>query len=166
MIDNRYATLPFNKNLQVEDWCFIVVLNRLKGVYGVSWKGGWRKTAKASQKNMFRGSSGSISRTVCTLAAKSVSSQVPRQHGSRQQIPERELIVRTPISTSASTALYFDPTMACPNCGTFRKSGRVSCCAPGGAWFKHCGGLGTSNVDYSWDDGVATCKRKFMYNYM
>merc|ERR1712032_1389933 len=46
----------------------------------------------------------------------------------------------------------------CPKCGTFKKSGKVSCCAPGGAWFKNCGGVGNRNVGYRWLDGVEACK--------
>ena len=48
----------------------------------------------------------------------------------------------------------------------YRKSGRVSCCAPGGAWFKNCGGLGSKNVDHRWSEGVKACKRKFKANHM
>merc|ERR1719305_1436371 len=48
--------------------------------------------------------------------------------------------------------------MACPKCGTFKKSGRKSCCAPGGAWFKNCGGIRQTKVDHKWFEGVAACK--------
>ena len=62
-----------------------------------------------------------------------------------------------------STAVI-SPTIAtarqCPKCGTFSKSGRVSCCAPGGAWYKKCGGVGDSNVGHSWLEGTKACKRK------
>merc|ERR1711934_458561 len=43
-------------------------------------------------------------------------------------------------------------------CGTFLKSGRVSCCAPDGAWYKHCGGVGNRNADHMWSEGVEVCK--------
>ena len=49
---------------------------------------------------------------------------------------------------------------ACPKCGVFKKSGRPSCCAPGGAWFQNCGGLGDKNVGHSWSEGVDACERK------
>ena len=104
--------------------------------------------SKAEKWNMFEGSSGSISRTACTSAP----------------IPERDLIARTPISTLSITPAVHH--MTCPRCGTFRKSGRVSCCAPGGAWFKNCGGLGIKNVDHRWSEGVKACKRKFNANNM
>jgi len=93
--------------------------------------------SKASQTGMFGLSDGSIARTAC----------------------DRELIaVGLPIPASVST-----PAIAstCPKCGTFRKSGRASCCAPGGTWYKNCGGVGDGNVDHSWLEGVAVCKGKF-----
>ena len=48
----------------------------------------------------------------------------------------------------------------------YRKSGRVSCCAPGGAWFKNCGGLGSKFLNHRWSEGVKACKRKFKANNM
>ena len=112
--------------------------------------------SKASKRGMFSGSSGSISQTVST--------QFTRPYASRRPIPERELISHTPISTSVGTAAITSTitnTMTCPKCGTFEKSGRVSYCAPGGAWFKKCGGARNRNVDHKWFDGVWACKRKF-----
>merc|ERR1719201_1325614 len=47
----------------------------------------------------------------------------------------------------------------CPKCGKFKQSGRVSCCAPGGAWFKNCGSAG-SRVDHRWFEGTEACKPK------
>merc|ERR1712032_1777544 len=61
---------------------------------------------------------------------------------------DRELIVRTMAKT-----------MTCLKCGMFKKSGRSSCCAPGGAWFKNCGGARNKNVGHKWFEGVAACKR-------
>merc|ERR1711927_134877 len=48
--------------------------------------------------------------------------------------------------------------MGCPKCSKFKKSGRVSCCAPGGAWYDNCGVAGNANVRHSWFDGVDSCK--------
>merc|ERR1719201_1171673 len=48
--------------------------------------------------------------------------------------------------------------MTCPKCGMFEKSGKASCCAPGGAWHTNCGGAGKTNVDHRWSDGVEACK--------
>ena len=114
--------------------------------------------SKASKIGMFKDSPGSISRTACK------SGLTPsRQHVSRRPIPERELIGRTPISTSLGTAAITSTiasTITCRRCGTFAKSGRVSCCAPGGAWYKNCGGAGNRNADHSWFEGAQACKRK------
>ena len=111
--------------------------------------------SKATKFEMFSGSqtSGSISETECETASASIT-QDTGQHVS-QALPDRELIVRTPymISTMAKT-------MTCPKCGTFKKSGRSSCCAPGGAWFKNCGGAHDENAAHQWLEGVAACKRK------
>ena len=49
----------------------------------------------------------------------------------------------------------------CSKCGIFKKSGISSCCAPGGAWFKNCGGAGNNNVDHRWSEGKQTCKCEF-----
>ena len=56
--------------------------------------------------------------------------------------------------------------LACPKCGTFKRSGRVSCCAPGGAWYKDCGAFGVKNVAHTWLEGVQVCKRKFKTSCM
>ena len=87
-----------------------------------------------------------------------------RQQATLRLIPQRELIVRTPITTSVSTstpASTIANTMACSKCGTFLKSGRASCCAPGGAWYQNCGGVGNRNAEHRWSEGVEACKRKF-----
>ena len=121
----------------------------------------WRQS-KASKNDMFEESAGSISHTVCTSAPASVTNLRPHpfKHGT---MPDRELIVKRPISMPSATSKT-DTSRACPRCGAFRKSGRVSCCAPGGAWFKRCGGLGSNGVDHTWSDGMAACKRKFKCN--
>ena len=90
------------------------------------------------------------------------------QHVTRRPLPERELeIVRALITTSVSTnAIGITSTnkMTCPKCGSFAKSGRASCCAPGGAWYKNCGGVGSGDVEHSWSEGVEACKCKFESN--
>merc|ERR1719201_1427693 len=97
--------------------------------------------SKASTNLMFQGSPGSISRTGCK-----------HQHVTRRPIP-----IILPIKRDL-VGKVVPGTMKCPKCGTFQKSGRVSCCAPGGAWFKNCGGLGNRNVDHRWSEGVKACK--------
>merc|ERR1719174_3253435 len=61
----------------------------------------WSRS-KASKKDMFEGSSGSISNTACTSAP--VTNQAPHQYLSRLSITDRELIVRTSTSTPVSAA--------------------------------------------------------------
>ena len=117
--------------------------------------------SKASNSLMLEGSSGSITRAECTPNPTAPTNQVTHQYVSRRPMPERELIVRTPTSISTAT---IDRARTCPRCGTFRISGRTSCCAPGGAWFKDCGGLGSKNVDHMWVEGLNACKRKFKVN--
>ena len=121
--------------------------------------------SKASKTGMFTGSSGSISQTVCTSALTPATTLVTRQSVSRRPIPDRELITRTPTITPAITSTIAN-TMTCPKCGTFKKSGKVSCCAPGGAWFRNCGGAGNVNVDHRWFEGVEACQRKCKANDM
>ena len=101
----------------------------------------------ATKHEMFEGSSGSISSTSCRAS-------------SPQRWLARWRIASTPITTSLTTPGISSAIMLCANCGTFKKSGRVSCCAPGGAWYKNCG----SNFDHSWFEGVEACKRKSKVN--
>ena len=46
----------------------------------------------------------------------------------------------------------------CVRCGTIKKSGKHSCCARGGAWFKECGDAGDTKFDHTWAEGVQACK--------
>ena len=50
------------------------------------------------------------------------------------------------------------PISTCPKCGTARKSGKRSCCARGGAWFKNCGDVRDSKFNHTWSDGVQACR--------
>ena len=50
--------------------------------------------------------------------------------------------------------------MTCPKCGMFKRSGIVSCCAPGGAWFENCGVAGNRKMDHKWVEGVKACECK------
>ena len=50
--------------------------------------------------------------------------------------------------------------MTCPTCGMYKRSGTVSCCAPGGAWYKNCGFARNRKVAYVWSEGVEACKCK------
>ena len=90
-----------------------------------------------------------------------------RQNAPRRPFPERELIYRTTIATPVSTRATTSTaaiTTACPKCGTFKKFGRLSCCAPGGTWFKNCGYAVNEHVHHRWFEGVDACKCKFKAN--
>ena len=53
------------------------------------------------------------------------------------------------------------PISVCPKCGTSKKSGKRSCCAPGGAWYKNCGSAGNAKAAYTWFEGVQACTQAF-----
>ena len=46
----------------------------------------------------------------------------------------------------------------CSKCATIKKSGKLSCCANGGAWFKNCGDPGHPDFDHTWFEGIQVCK--------
>ena len=140
------------------DFMFLDAASFNQKLCGAAWV-----NSKAAKALTFAGTSGSISQTVCT-SAPTPTTLATRQHISRRPLTERELIVRTPITTSFSTPTStssITKMTTCPTCGTFEKSGRSSCCAPGGTWFKNCGGAHNTNVDHTWFEGVAACKRKY-----
>ena len=45
----------------------------------------------------------------------------------------------------------------CIKCSTIKKSGKLSCCARGGAWFKNCGETGDTKFDHTWVEGIQAC---------
>ena len=120
------------------DYIFQDASSFRKTLCGAAWV-----HSKASQVRMFAQSPGSIAHSTALC--------------------DRELIaVNTPIPASVSTPAI---ASACPRCGTFKKSGRVSCCAPGGAWYQNCGGAGNRKADHSWVEGVEACKRTFKFDF-
>merc|ERR1712113_1138023 len=103
-----------------------------------------------------------ISQTICTSASTPATSSTTGQHVTRRPLPDRELIVHTPVTTSVSTPAVTSTianTMSCMKCGTFEKSGRISCCAPGGAWYKKCGGAGNRKLEHRWIEGMEACSK-------
>merc|ERR1712224_744320 len=103
--------------------------------------------SRASKKDMFERSSGSIAQNMCSS-------------------PSQRWLARwkkTSTSTTASLTISGVTSVSarmviCSKCAIFKKSGRVSCCAPGGAWYHNCGDGGDSNTGYSWFEGVRACK--------
>ena len=116
--------------------------------------------SNAKKRFMFVASKGSITSTVCTSASTSATKQVTIQHITRRPLPDRELVVRTPITTPVAVTSTILSKMTCPKCGTFEKSGQASCCAPGGTWYKNCGGDNHKNMNHKWFEGTEACKRK------
>ena len=55
-----------------------------------------------------------------------------------------------PTTTTAATIGY------CPKCG-IKKTGKASCCAPNGAWYKKCGNEGDPKYEHTWLEGVEAC---------
>ena len=105
--------------------------------------------SKATNKFMFASSEGILADKPCSF--------VPHRRPISNDVG-RELIVRGASTPAASTPAA--NAMECPKCGKFGKSGRVSCCAPGGAWFKKCGSAKNKNIQYKWTEGTAACKKK------
>ena len=67
------------------------------------------------------------------------------------------LLAEAPTTTTAFTVA----TTRCPKCTVANKSGQLSCCARGGAWFKKCGYPGDTNFEHTWFEGFGACKSKF-----
>ena len=59
------------------------------------------------------------------------------------------------LTTSASAAS--NEHERCPMCGMAKKSGKLSCCARGGAWFQTCGDVGNKQFEHTWVEGVQAC---------
>ena len=62
--------------------------------------------------------------------------------------------------TSAPAVTTMQSDVACRECGTIEKSGKLSCCARGGSWFGKCGSTANANVGHTWYEGVQACKAR------
>ena len=62
---------------------------------------------------------------------------------------------KPPLVIPTSTAV----TSICTKCGSTKRTGKHSCCARGGAWFKKCGDAGDTQFDHTWAEGIQACKR-------
>ena len=51
-------------------------------------------------------------------------------------------------------------TAVCPKCVKINKSGKRSCCARGGAWFKTCGDVIDTQFRHTWAEGIQACKSR------
>ena len=67
--------------------------------------------------------------------------------------------IRTPThATPTANAV----SSSCLKCGTSKKSGKRSCCAHGGAWFKNCGDVGDTKFNHTWVEGIQACESRFL----
>ena len=66
-------------------------------------------------------------------------------------------------TTTTSTATLASTTVisTCSKCGIVKKSGKHSCCARGGAWFKKCGDVGDTKFNYTWHEGMQACESEW-----
>jgi len=99
----------------------------------------------ATKDRIFAESPGSISREICSTGGE------PQRWLAKYKAKDADKADTNKADTSADKA--------CSKCGKFPKSGRSSCCAPGGAWYQKCGGSTANNkFEYSWIEGVEACK--------
>ena len=71
-------------------------------------------------------------------------------------------IFHSPVPTEAATATTeaaVSNNKGCSKCGILKKSGKLSCCARGGDWFKNCGDISDSNFGHTWVEGIQACTR-------
>ena len=68
----------------------------------------------------------------------------------------RVSMLLTDMRAPAQVALQA-PEVGCSACGTFKKSGKVSCCARNGSWFGRCGNVDDPRFDHTWMDGIRVC---------
>ena len=67
------------------------------------------------------------------------------------------LTIVTEISTTTGS-FAVSGSNGCVKCGMSKKSGKRSCCARGGAWFKNCGDAGDKKFDHTWVEGIQACE--------
>ena len=60
----------------------------------------------------------------------------------------------------AQTTVSRHLAVQCLLCGKLKNNGKLSCCAPGGSWFRKCGNTGDSKFDHTWLEGIEACKSK------
>ena len=63
-----------------------------------------------------------------------------------------------PLMTTKSLSIASSSSKQCPKCSEMKKSGKLSCCARGGAWFNKCGDADDTKFDHTWAQGIQACK--------
>ena len=74
----------------------------------------------------------------------------------RQYLTQTNVDECPPPTTSTTTPIPRE----CSACGRNKKTGQLSCCFRGGAWFKNCGDPGDAKFDHTWFEGIKACKGK------
>ena len=69
----------------------------------------------------------------------------------------RLISLHTPTPAAATTPI----SPVCPACGIVKRSGKLSCCAPGGSWFGNCGSAGNANLEHTWHEGIRVCNTQY-----
>merc|ERR1712230_111276 len=85
-------------------------------------------------------------RQACKLTAESITTTIGRE--STTAGAQTSSVTTEPITTAIGRV--------CSKCGTNTKSGKLSCCAPGGSWFKQCGN--SENSEHTWLEGIQACE--------
>merc|ERR1712224_1082426 len=62
----------------------------------------------------------------------------------------------SPTTRLYTTTILSTPSISigCVKCGVIKKSGKRSCCARGGDWFKKCGDAADTTFNHTWSEGV------------
>ena len=60
----------------------------------------------------------------------------------------------------AASAFAIRIKAKCPKCGFAVKMSKLSCCAPGGAWYQNCGDVTDTKFGHTWVEGIEACKRE------
>ena len=72
--------------------------------------------------------------------------------------------VEAALTTTGVSAVSSNSS-GCGKCATNR-AGKLSCCAPGGAWFKNCGDADDTQFDHTWTDGIEACTGRSLSGYL
>ena len=81
----------------------------------------------------------------------------PHMHADNLVFAFISLSLYSVIDPHTGTTTIAPNVLACEICGTYERSGRLSCCAPRGSWYKKCGG----SKAYKWSEGYHVCSGTF-----
>ena len=84
-------------------------------------------------------------------------------HGDLVKASVFPMLVNAPtltVSRVTPSLPALSDSKGCGKCARTKKSGKNSCCARGGAWFKNCGDAGDMKFDHTWAEGIQACKSR------